>query len=166
MTFHVTPYTWLQTEIWLVATDTHICNIAFSRQSLLRPNQNEIHQLKIINEPNSVLNRLLKMLDAYFSGEPESFPIPFTFFTGTDFQHNVWQAVRRIPYGQTRSYGELAQELGRPNAMRAVGAANGANPIPIVIPCHRVIQSDGRLGGYAGGLNLKDELLRLEGSVI
>ncbi len=166
MTFHVMQYAWFQTEIWLAATDTHICSIAFSRQSLLHPYQNEFRQLKVINEPNSVLNRLVKMLDAYFSGKPESFPIPYIFFNGTEFQHHVWRAVRRIPFGQTITYGELARQIGRPKAVRAVGAANGANPLPIVIPCHRVIQSDGRLGGYAGGVDIKDELLRLEGCVI
>jgi methylated-DNA-[protein]-cysteine S-methyltransferase len=82
---------------------------------------------------------------------------------GTPFQHQVWRELRSIPYGRTISYGELARRLGRPSAQRAVGAANGRNPLPIVIPCHRVIGSDGTLTGYAGGLGIKRRLLEIEG---
>lgn len=82
---------------------------------------------------------------------------------GSDFQKRVWQAVAKIPYGRTASYGEIAHVIGRPRASRAVGAANGANPLPIVIPCHRVIGSDGSLTGYGGGLPLKTRFLALEG---
>jgi O-6-methylguanine DNA methyltransferase len=83
---------------------------------------------------------------------------------GTPFQREVWAALLRIPYGGTRSYSDVARELGRPSAMRAVGTANGANPIAIVIPCHRVVASGGHLGGYGGGLPLKRRLLALEGA--
>ena len=81
---------------------------------------------------------------------------------GTAFQRDVWNALLRIPYGETTTYGQLAQTIGRPSAVRAVGAANGQNPIPIIIPCHRVIGSDGRLVGFGGGLNVKRFLLALE----
>jgi methylated-DNA-[protein]-cysteine S-methyltransferase len=81
---------------------------------------------------------------------------------GTDFQKKVWMALRQIPYGETISYKELAGAIGRPSAVRAVGAANGANPIPIIIPCHRVIGNDGSLTGFGGGLPLKKKLLELE----
>jgi methylated-DNA-[protein]-cysteine S-methyltransferase len=84
---------------------------------------------------------------------------------GTDFQKSVWHCISTIPYGQTRTYGQIARELGNPDAARAVGMANRANPIPIVVPCHRVVQSNGKLGGYSGGLHLKDALLRLEGVI-
>jgi len=82
---------------------------------------------------------------------------------GTEFQRAVWQALLEIPYGETRSYAEIARQVGQPNAVRAVGAANGANPIPIVVPCHRVIGRDGSLTGYGGGLDKKVFLLQLEG---
>ena len=83
--------------------------------------------------------------------------------SGTDFQRKVWSTLRKIPRGQTRSYAWLAQQVGKPKATRAVGAACGANPIPVVIPCHRVIASDGSLGGFGGGLPIKRRLLQLEG---
>ncbi len=100
-------------------------------------------------------------LDAYFAGELTDFDLPLA-PEGTPFQLTVWQALQTIPYGETISYGELAQEIGRPTASRAVGAANGRNPLPIVIPCHRVIGQDGSLTGYGGGLRFKKALLSLE----
>ena len=100
-------------------------------------------------------------LDAYFAGELTDFDLPLA-PEGTSFQLTVWEALKSIPYGETISYGELAQEIGRPTASRAVGAANGRNPLPIVIPCHRVIGQDGSLTGYGGGLRFKKALLSLE----
>jgi methylated-DNA-[protein]-cysteine S-methyltransferase len=100
-------------------------------------------------------------LDAYFAGERTTFDLPLA-PEGTPFQLMVWQTLQSIPYGETISYGELAQEIGRPTASRAVGAANGRNPLPIVIPCHRVIGQDGSLTGYGGGLRFKKALLSLE----
>lgn len=85
---------------------------------------------------------------------------------GTPFQRKVWGALRQIPYGQTRSYAWVAQRIGKPKAARAVGAACGANPIPVIIPCHRVVASDGSLGGYTAGLAWKKKLLRLEGVAV
>lgn len=101
-------------------------------------------------------------LEAYFAGELRKFDLALT-PEGTPFQREVWSALTNIPYGETVSYGELARRLGRPNASRAVGAANGRNPIPIVIPCHRVIGADGSLTGFGGGLSIKRRLLELEG---
>ena len=103
----------------------------------------------------------LAQLAEYFAGRRRSFDLPLD-RRGTPFQLAVWDAVAAIPYGETRSYGELARALGRPAASRAVGAANGANPLPIVIPCHRVVGATGRLTGYAGGLATKRLLLELE----
>jgi methylated-DNA-[protein]-cysteine S-methyltransferase len=100
-------------------------------------------------------------LDEYFAGERRVFTVP-TAAAGSPFQHRVWAALGRIPYGQTRSYGEIARDLGDPGTVRAVGAANGRNPICIVVPCHRVIGVDGTLTGYAGGLERKEALLALE----
>ena len=100
-------------------------------------------------------------LRAYFNGELRHFDLPLA-PRGTPFQLQVWQALQTIPYGETIAYAELANKVGRPNAARAVGAANGKNPLPIVIPCHRVIGSNGQLTGYAGGLHLNVALLSLE----
>jgi methylated-DNA-[protein]-cysteine S-methyltransferase len=102
-------------------------------------------------------------LGAYFDGRLRQFDLPLA-PAGTAFQRSVWQALEQIPYGQTRTYGQLAAELGSPRAMRAVGAANGRNPISIVIPCHRLVGSDGSLTGYGGGLARKQWLLELEGA--
>ena len=99
---------------------------------------------------------------AYFAGELREFSLPLA-PKGTPFQQAVWQALQHIPYGQTRSYAEIAREIGCPNGCRAVGMANHRNPLPIVIPCHRVVGKDGTLTGYAGGLQWKEGLLRLEG---
>ena len=103
-------------------------------------------------------------LDAYFAGERRAFDLPLA-ADGTPFQRDVWAALVAIPYGATTSYGELARAIGRPAAVRAVGAANGANPIAIVVPCHRVIGKDGTLTGYGGGLPRKRLLLALEARV-
>lgn len=106
-----------------------------------------------------------EQLDAYFSGELTGFDLPLR-PTGTPFQRRVWEALRDIPYGKTSSYGELAHRIGRPNAVRAVGAANGRNPIAVIVPCHRVIGADGSLTGYGGGLERKRMLLELERGVL
>ncbi len=100
-------------------------------------------------------------LRAYFAGELEDFDLTLA-PEGTPFQLKVWKRLCDIPYGETTSYGELARQIGNPNASRAVGLANGSNPIPIVIPCHRVIGSNGKLTGYGGGLPIKEKLLALE----
>ena len=102
-----------------------------------------------------------RQLEAYFSGERRDFDLPLR-PSGTPFQLEVWRAVRDIPYGETVSYGELATRIGRPTAARAVGRANGQNPLAIVVPCHRVIGADGTLTGYAGGLQMKATLLAIE----
>ena len=99
-----------------------------------------------------------EQLDQYFAGERRDFDLPLD-LRGTPFQRRVWQALLTIPYGETRSYGEIAAQIGRPDRPRAVGAANGRNPVSIVVPCHRVIGSDGSLTGYGGGLARKRWLL-------
>ncbi|WP_030900513.1 methylated-DNA--[protein]-cysteine S-methyltransferase [Streptomyces sp. NRRL F-5126] len=104
---------------------------------------------------------VIAQLDAYFRGELREFDLPLH-MAGTEFQRLVWGALLTIPYGETRSYGDLAQAIGRPGASRAVGLANGKNPISIVVPCHRVIGADGSLTGYGGGLANKQRLLALE----
>jgi methylated-DNA-[protein]-cysteine S-methyltransferase len=104
-------------------------------------------------------------LEEYFCGNRRAFDLPID-PRGTEFERRVWKRLREIPFGATATYGELAKEFGMRNGARAVGRANGANPIPIVIPCHRVIGSNGSLVGFGGGLPLKLELLRLEGALL
>lgn len=102
-------------------------------------------------------------IEEYLKGRRKTFDIPLD-LRGTDFQIAVWQALLKIPYGSTKSYSEVAKEINRPKAVRAVGSAIGANPVPIVVPCHRVIGKDGSLTGFAGGLNIKQQLLKIEGT--
>lgn len=101
-------------------------------------------------------------LEEYFAGKRSVFSVPLD-MRGTSFQKQVWQALQEIPFGETRSYGQLANQLGKPDAARTVGAANGRNPVSIIVPCHRVIGSSGKLTGFAGGLDAKAYLLALEG---
>lgn len=112
--------------------------------------------------PTPAAREVARQLHAYAVGELTAFDVPVRPH-GTPFQQRVWRALLDIPYGETRTYGEVAASLGRPTAARAVGLANGRNPIPIIIPCHRVIGADGSLTGFGGGLALKRRLLALEG---
>ena len=112
-------------------------------------------------EDNEPFNTVIKQLDEYFDGKRQDFDLPLR-PAGTAFQRQVWQALQQVPYGETWSYGELAKHIGKPNAYRAVGAANGFNPIPVIIPCHRIIGSNGKLTGFGGGLEAKAFLLNLE----
>ena len=109
-----------------------------------------------------VLMQAERELEEYFAGRRTAFSVPLSMH-GTPFQTEVWAALRTIPYGETRSYASLAAQIGRPRACRAVGMANHVNPMPILVPCHRVLGADGRLTGYAGGLDVKKYLLELEG---
>ena len=111
--------------------------------------------------PTPLTQQLASQMEEYFQGNRKTFDIPYILH-GTPFQERVWQALCRIPYGRTRSYRDIAEEIGQPKACRAVGMANHRNPMMLVIPCHRVIGADGSLGGYAGGLELKRFLLSLE----
>jgi len=110
-----------------------------------------------------VLKQAAAQLADYFAGRRSNFELPLDLSHGTDFQQSVWQALLRIPHGDTSSYGRLGQAIGRAAAVRAVGAAVGRNPISVIVPCHRVLGADGSLTGYAGGLDRKMRLLRLEG---
>ncbi|MBU2699947.1 methylated-DNA-[protein]-cysteine S-methyltransferase [Sporomusaceae bacterium BoRhaA] len=111
-----------------------------------------------------LLREAAMQLQHYLAGKRKSFDLPFA-PDGTEFQQNVWSALQVIPYGETRSYVEVAKRVGRPKAARAVGMANNKNPIPIFIPCHRVIGANGKLVGYAGGLDVKQYLLNLEKNI-
>lgn len=109
----------------------------------------------------ALLERAFQQLEEYFAGKRKQFDLPLS-LRGTEFQRQVWAALRDIPYGETRSYGQIAQAVGRPKAVRAVGMANHRNPISIIVPCHRVVGADGSLTGYGGGLENKKFLLALE----
>jgi methylated-DNA-[protein]-cysteine S-methyltransferase len=142
-------------DIFLARTDAGITHIVFQEGTHpIRPEPDWIHD-------SAAFHDITAQLDAYFAGELQDFDLPLA-PEGTPFQLTVWDALQSIPYGETLSYGELAQEIGRPSASRAVGAANGRNPLPIVVPCHRVIGQDGSLTGYGGGLRFKKALLSLE----
>ena len=108
---------------------------------------------------------LRRQLEEYFAGERQEFDLELA-PEGTPFERSVWEELKKIPFGETRSYGEVAQAIGRPGSARAVGRANGANPIPIVVPCHRVIGANGSLTGFGGGLEAKERLLELEGRAL
>ena len=146
------------------ATSDAICLLEFDDRG--RPEKQckalrELFHKPLLPGKHALLARLQQQLDMYFKGERTDFDIPLT-YPGTDFQRKVWQALRDIPYGRTMSYGEVARTVGKPGAARAVGAANGANRIAIIIPCHRVIAAGGEPGGYGGGLWRKLRLLELE----
>ena len=121
-----------------------------------------MHADWVRDERLAVLTQTKRELDAYFRGELRAFTLPLA-PQGTNFQKRAWSALTKIPYGETRSYGQQAHSIGSPAAVRAIGAANGKNPIGIIVPCHRVIGANGSLTGYAGGLHNKEFLLKLEG---
>ncbi len=141
--------------LMLVADDTGLRRIDFVN------GRNPVRSDPQWRESAECLGETVRQLRAYFAGELEAFDLPLA-PQGTPFQLAVWNRLCEIPYGETISYGELARRIGNPNASRAVGLANGSNPIPIVIPCHRVIGSNGKLTGYGGGLPIKEKLLGLE----
>jgi len=140
----------------LVSDGKHLTAIEWEQRQAIDPNDTE--------KTDPALSACAKQLREYFAGERRSFDLPLS-PTGTEFQKNVWAALKAIPYGKLRSYRDIAESLDNPKAVRAVGAANGRNPIPIVVPCHRVIGSDGSLTGFAGGLEAKKVLLKLEGAI-
>ena len=147
------------------ATDEGLCLLEFAGRPLLETQLQRVRDrlgCEIVPGRNEHVERIEAELAEYFAGKRTEFGVPLV-LPGTGFQERVWKALREIPFGETRSYQELARALGQPGAVRAVGRANGDNRIPIVIPCHRVVRSDGSLGGYGGELWRKRFLLRLEG---
>jgi methylated-DNA-[protein]-cysteine S-methyltransferase len=144
----------------LVAQDGAIVGLYMDSQRH-RPDDDELGERDSHGRQAEPFKALADQLDAYFAGELIGFTVPLA-PRGTDFQQRVWAALLEIPYGQTQSYGQLAERIGSPGAARAVGLANGKNPIGIVIPCHRVVGSNGNLTGYGGGLDRKKQLLDLE----
>ena len=154
----MTYYTQMATpigQLLLVADDAGLRQIVFPKNGVVTgPEPGWRQDRSAFREP-------MLQLESYFTGQLESFDLPLA-PEGTPFQQGVWRELCKIPYGETISYGELARRIGNPKASRAVGLANGSNPIPIIIPCHRVIGSNGKLTGYGGGLHIKEKLLALE----
>jgi len=145
-------------ELKLVASDKGLAAILWENDD---PERVRLLGPLVEDDHHPVLTRAAAQLGEYFAGKRQAFDLPLD-FQGTDFQKRVWNALLTIPYGETRSYAEIARAVGRPTAFRAVGAANGKNPISIVAPCHRVIGTNGTLTGFAGGLEAKQCLLAIE----
>jgi len=137
--------------LWLAWTDTGLLRISFAGLD------------DVVVDEQAVPRVYAEPLERYFDGAPEDFEEVALDLRGTDFQLRVWNALREIPWGQVRTYGGIAQEIRSPRAMRAVGQANHVNSIPIIVPCHRVVEAGHHLGGYGGGLERKQFLLALEG---
>jgi len=141
----------------LVANDEALLAVLWEHE---KPNRTKIRE-HVATSSHRVLDEAERQLGEYFSGARKTFSIKLA-FQGTDFQKKVWRALQQIPYGSTASYSELARKIGSSKACRAVGAANGRNPLSIIVPCHRVIGRDGKLTGFAGGLENKAFLVDLE----
>lgn len=141
----------------LVAHDTALVAVLWENEDPKRVRLAEL----VEDKKHPILLETQKQLNEYFSGQRQVFDLPLD-FEGTEFQQKVWQALLTIPFGETRSYKQIAEQLGNVKAVRAVGAANGKNPISIIAPCHRVVGANGKLVGFAGGLENKDILLKLE----
>ena len=146
-------------ELTLVASDAGLVAILWENDPPGRVRLN----LDVEDNRHPVLVEVERQLDEYFAGRRKQFTLPLD-MSGTAFQREVWNALLTIPFGETRSYAQIAQQIGNPTAVRAVGAANGKNPLSIVAPCHRVVGSTGALTGFAGGLDVKARLLALEGA--
>ena len=150
-----------QGNLYLAATPRGLAGVWFTDQRHLPDVSNwqrsdDVSQLLVLKETQH-------QLEAYFAGKLQQFDVPLDLSAGTAFQQSVWQALLKIPFGKTTSYGALSGSIGKPLAVRAVGTAIGRNPIGIIVPCHRVVGADGSLTGYAGGLHRKEAFLNLEG---
>ena len=159
-----TPLGWAGAGIF----EKGICRIVLPRGSQ-KTAESELARVKrgmskaaVSRSADRDMKRTVKLLQRYFSGRRVSFDLPLDLSYHTAFQQTVWRAAASIPYGETRSYAWIAKKIGKPKAARAVGQALGANPVPVLIPCHRVISSAGSLGGFSGGLGMKKKLLDLE----
>lgn len=139
--------------LYLVASSSHLCGVFWKDQ--------KIEKEKTGSAESKMLDKAEKQIAEYLDNKRKQFDLPIE-MEGTAFQKRVWDELKKIPYGETRSYKDIARALKDANASRAVGTANGRNPISLIVPCHRVISSDGTMGGYAGGLTIKEMLLSIE----
>ncbi len=172
---HSTTFASRVGPLFLAASERGLVALEFDArlpgQQTIRPNPRDLRSEKRteskglrFEESASAMLAYVRELEQYFAGQRREFAFTLD-LRGTDFQKACWRALVAIPYGETRSYGDIARAIGRPQGFRAVGMANNRNPIAIVVPCHRVIASDGTLCGYGGGLDLKRKLLELEGAL-
>ena len=168
---HSTMFTSPVGPLFLAASGRGLVALEFDArltgQQTIRPNPRDLRaETKALRfeDSESALRPYVSELEQYFAGKRREFAFPLD-LRGTEFQLACWRALLAIPYGETRSYGDIARAVGRPQGFRAVGMANNRNPIAIVVPCHRVIASDGSLCGYGGGLDIKRKLLELEGAL-
>ena len=145
-------------DVLLAATEQGLAGVWFVHRQEHMPDSSNW----VTDEAHPTLLAAAQQLHEYFLGQRQSFDLPLQPAWGTPFQHAVWQALQRIPYGRTSTYGEIARDIGNPKAVRAVGAAIGQNPHTIVVPCHRVVGTNGALTGFAGGIERKKHLLALE----
>ena len=170
-TLHSTQFMSPVGPLFLAASEKGLVALEFHArlpgQQTIRPNPRDLRAesalVRFSDSPTS-RSRYTRELEEYFAGTRREFTFPLD-LRGTDFQLACWRALLSIPYGETRTYADIARVVGRPQAFRAVGMANNRNPVAIVVPCHRVIASDGTLCGYGGGLDIKRKLLELEGAL-
>jgi len=163
------PITWATIKsrvgtIRVAATPRGVCKIALGKETaedFFGWLERHIGHVPRKPERSGIVALALNQIAEYLGGQRRDFDLPLD-LRGTEFQRRMWAAVAGIPYGETRTYAEIALAIGKPKAVRAVGAANGANPLPLVVPCHRVVGSDGSLTGYGGGLDVKRKLLDME----
>ena len=148
----------------LASTEKGVRRIMLSAENQLNRLSQEFKEMELI-EDHKFNDQAADQLGQYFEGERKQFSLPLD-LEGTDFQKRVLQAVQEVPYGATRSYQDIAERIGSPKAVRAVGNANRTNPLPLIIPCHRIIGSDGSMTGYGGGIDLKRKLLEFEKKIV
>lgn len=148
-------------KIRLYEKNGGVCAVDLVERAVPAMCRKEFRKAKLVEEETETLRKAREQMQEYFAGRRKSFDVPL-YVEGTEFQKKVWNALLSIPYGETRTYKQVAEAVGNEKACRAVGMANNRNPLMILIPCHRVIGSDGRLVGYGGGMDIKEYLLRLE----
>jgi O-6-methylguanine DNA methyltransferase len=148
--------------ITMVFSDRGLCRLALPSQLALRSVTDDFEADELVETDDERASEVAAQVRAYLAGERRSFKVSLD-LRGTPFQQSVWEVLCATPFGTTKSYGELASEIGRPKAVRAVGAANGRNPVPIIVPCHRIIGANGKATGYFGGVSIKQKLLAIEG---
>jgi len=145
----------------LLTEDDHVCGVFFNSDKHQKLLQSFRYQSD--KDQNPFVSNVVDQLQEYLSGKLKKFTIPYKFVSGTEFQRKVWGVLENIPYGITKTYKQIAEAIGNPKAVRAVANAVGMNPLSIIVPCHRVVGSDGTLHGYAGGVEMKEKLLGVEG---
>ena len=153
-------------ELLIGSVEQKLCLMDFRYRRMRKAVDKRLAQFfgaQFVDGTNGLIERTVQQIEEYLNGRRQSFDLP-TLFVGTPFQISVWKYLLAIPYGETRTYAEMALAVGRPTAIRAVGSANGANAMSLIVPCHRIVESSGGLGGYAGGLSIKKRLLLIEGA--